>query len=100
MNFLKAEEVYKNLLKLRDVLKDKNDVIESNFDKDSYDKLNLLKFNVSAYSRLAIISFYSFMECFVNTIGFDFYYRHKNNLDVKKSEILKGKKKGRAVSST
>lgn len=94
-SFLKAEEAYKNLLKLRDVLKDKNDVIESNFDKDSYDKLNLLKFNVAAYSRLSIISFYSFIECFVNTIGFDFYYRNKDNLSAKESEILKGKKKDR-----
>jgi len=91
--FLKAEETYENLLKLRDSLKDKKDVIESNFDKDSYDKLNLLKFNVSAYSRLSIISFYSFIECFVNTIGFDFYYRNKDNLSEQESEILKGKKR-------
>jgi len=95
--FLKAEEAYGNLLKLRDSLKDEQDIIESNFDKDVYDKLNLLKFNVAAFSRLSIISFYSFIECFVNTVGFDFHYRNRDDLSEGESEILKGRKKGRYI---
>jgi len=89
--FLKAEEAYKNLLKLKDELIDNNEVLKLNFDNDSYSKLSYLKFNVSAYSRLSIISFYSFIECFVNTVGFDFYLRNKDRLNAKETEILKGK---------
>lgn len=95
--FLKAEEAYDNLLKLRDSLKENNDVIATNFNKYLYDKLNLLKFNVAAYSRFSIISFYSFIECFVNTIGFDFYYHNKDKLKEQESEVLRGKKKDRYI---
>ncbi|MBT4483133.1 MAG: hypothetical protein HOC71_05590 [Candidatus Latescibacteria bacterium] len=93
--FLKAKQSYKNLLKLRDKLKEKEDKIESNFNKTAYDQLNLLKFNVSAYSRLTIISFYSFIECFVNTVGYNFYYRNKDILNERESEMLMGRKKDR-----
>lgn len=93
--FLKAEEAYGNLLKLRDAQDKKANLMESNFDKDLYDSLNLLKFNISTHSRLAIVSFYSFLESFVNSVGFDFCLRNKSNLTDRKSEILKGKKKGR-----
>jgi hypothetical protein len=93
--FLKAEEAYENLLKLRDALDKKADLIESNFDKTLYDRLNLLKFNVSTHSRLTIVSFYSFLESFVNSVGFDFYHRNKTNLTERESEILRGKKRDR-----
>lgn len=93
--FLKAEEAYGNLLKLRDSLDKKTDLMEANFDKNLYDRLNLLKFNISTYSRLSIVTFYSFLESFVNSIGFDFYLRNKSNLTERESEILKGKKKNR-----
>jgi hypothetical protein len=90
--FLKAEEAYGNLLKLRDSLDVKTDVMESNFNKDLYDRLNLLKFNISTYARLTIISFYSFLESFVNSVGFDFCLRNKSNLTDGQSEILRGRK--------
>ncbi len=93
--FLKAEETYANLLKLRDALGEKTEVMESNFNKDLYDKINLLKFNTSTYSRLTIVSFYSFLESFVNSVGFDFYLRNRSNLTDRQSEILRGKKEDR-----
>ena len=93
--FLKAEEAYGNLLKLRDSLGGKTDVMESNFNKDLYDRLNLLKFNTSTYSRLTIVSFYSFLESFVNSVGFDFYLRNKSTLTDRHSEMLRGRKGGR-----
>ena len=93
--FIKAEDAYELLLSVRDKLKEKSETTDLNFDKSSYTKLTLLKFNVAAYSRLSIISFYSFMECFVNTIGFDFYFRNKNKLGDREIEILQGKKKDR-----
>lgn len=67
---------------------------KNKFDKETIDTLNHIKYDVSFYSRLAIISFYSFLECFVNSIGYDFFYRHKNSLDSKSAEILQGNKNG------
>lgn len=93
--FVKAEDSYEKLLKLKDKLKEKDNVLELNFDKKVYDQITLIKFNVCAYSRLSILSFYSFIECFVNTVGFDFYYRNRDILNEKESEILQGRKKDR-----
>lgn len=71
---------------------------EKQFDKETLDSLNAIKYEVSFYSRLTIVSFYSFLECFVNSIGFDYYYRHKEFLDKKDAEILQGSKNGRFLN--
>lgn len=71
---------------------------KSEFDKETLDSLNALKYEISFYCRLTIISFYSFLECFVNSLGFDFYYRHKDSLCDKESEVLKGSKNGRFLN--
>ncbi|MGV3586073.1 MAG: hypothetical protein ACO1OF_03635 [Adhaeribacter sp.] len=68
------------------------------FDSEVLDSLNSLKYEVSFYSRLTIISFYSFLECFVNSIGFDYYYRHKDSLNEKDAEELQGSKNGRFLN--
>lgn len=57
--------------------------------------LNSIKFDISFYSRLTIISFYSFLECYINSIGFDIYYKRKNELTEKEKELLRGSKNGR-----
>jgi len=60
--------------------------------------LYLANSNVAAYSRLGIISFFSFIEAFVNSVGHDFYLHNLNLLTSGEIEILQGKKKARLVS--
>lgn len=72
-------------------------------DKKSDINLGLNEFylansNVAAFSRLCVISFFSFIEAFVNSIGHDFYLRNLSALSSGEVEILQGKKKGRLVS--
>ena len=71
---------------------------KTEFNKETLDLLNTLKYEISFYSRMTIISFYSFLECFVNSLGFDYYYRHKNTLNDRDVEILKGSKNGRFLN--
>lgn len=54
--------------------------------------------DVAAYSRLCILSFFSFVEAFVNSTGHDFLLRNNDKLDSKESEILSGHKNGRYLS--
>lgn len=71
---------------------------KTEFDKETLDALNKIKYEVSFYSRLTIISFFSFLESFINSIGFDYYYRNKNTVNSSDEEILQGSKKGRFLS--
>ncbi len=71
---------------------------QDRFDKETLDALNAIKYEVSFYSRMAIISFFSFLESFINSIGFDYYYRNKNELSNADEEILQGSKKGRFLN--
>jgi len=54
--------------------------------------------NVATYYRLSILSFFSFVEAFVNSVGYDFSLRNKGILSPKEIEILHGTKKGRYLS--
>jgi hypothetical protein len=80
--------------KLYSVCKKEKKELEKKF----LDLLNIFKYEVSFYSRLTIISFFSFLDGFVNSIGFDYYFRNKTTLNDKDSEILKGSKKGRFLN--
>ncbi len=93
--FAKAEYIYQHLSALINNLKGKGKTLEQNYDNKLHDKLNSLKFNLSSYARLSVISFYSFIECFVNSIGYDFYYKNKKTLNPREIELLRGKKRGR-----
>ena len=92
---IKAE---KRLEKLDKFGTSQKDLFKSNgkkkFDDKTLDVLNYIKYDVSFYSRLTIVSFYSFLECFVNSIGYDFFYRNKASLHSKDAEILQGNKNG------
>lgn len=68
------------------------------FDKEALDIINVIKYEVSFYSRMTIISFFSFLESFINSIGFDYYYRNESILDSSEKEILHGRKKGRFLN--
>jgi len=68
---------------------------EKEFDAKTYTKLTDQKYEVSSYSRLTIVSFYAFVEAFVNSIGFSYLKRNEATLSESDKEILFGKKKGR-----
>jgi hypothetical protein len=81
--------------------KQKNDFKEKGaikFDNETLTDLNTIKSEISFYSILTVISFYSFLECYVNSIGFDIYYRRKNELNENEKDILRGSKKGRYLN--
>lgn len=93
-------EYFQNLLnKFTEKLKEdeqKKGKIE--FDKELYQQISEIKFEVSAYSRLTIVSFYSFVEGFVNSIGYSHLCKYKDDLNTNQIEILRGFKKGRYLS--
>ncbi|WP_443938759.1 hypothetical protein [Pedobacter sp. MW01-1-1] len=68
---------------------------EKEFDPKTYTKLTDQKYEVSSYSRLTIVSFYAFVEAFVNSIGFSYLKRNESTLSEDQKEVLLGKKKGR-----
>ncbi|MEZ4797281.1 MAG: hypothetical protein R2785_08930 [Flavobacteriaceae bacterium] len=74
----------------------KKDLLQ--FDKETLNIINIIKYDVSLYSRLTIVSFFSFIESFINSIGFDHYYRNQGALKSSDIEILQGKKRGRHLS--
>lgn len=68
------------------------------FDKETLNSINAIKYEVAFYSRMTIISFFSFLESFVNSIGFDHYFRNKGKLSNEDEEILQGSEKGRFLN--
>jgi hypothetical protein len=44
------------------------------------------------------LNLYSFVECFINSVGFDFYLRNQIRLNEKEKEILQGENNGRYLS--
>jgi hypothetical protein len=61
------------------------------------DLLQILNHNVATYARLALFSFYSFVECFVNSVGQDFVSRNPH-LSAERKELLSGVRRGRYIS--
>jgi hypothetical protein len=66
-------------------------------DTDLYHKALNVKLNACSYARNSILNFYSFIECFVNSIGYDYFLRN-GNLNQNEKEILQGQKNGNYVS--
>ena len=62
-----------------------------------YKLVSMFNQNVATYARYAVFGFYSFVECFVNSIGEDFIARNPN-LSSDACEMLRGKKDGRFLS--
>jgi hypothetical protein len=89
-----AEETFTNM----NGVAGKMDKLGKDSTSVNLDGIYLANSNVAAYSRLCIISFFSFIEAFVNSVGYDFYLRNVNSLSSGEIEILQGKKKGRLVS--
>jgi hypothetical protein len=96
---IKAKDRLKTLDKFGQVQKERfKNSGKTQFDKETLDSINAIKYEVAFYSRLTIISFFSFLESFVNSIGFDHYFRNKEKLNSADEEILQGSKKGRFLN--
>jgi len=91
---VKAEYYLDVLMKFGKVAK-KSETENNEFSKETYSQITDLKYEVAAFSRLTIISFYSFIESFVNSIGYSYLKRNFDNLTDKDKEILSGFKKGK-----
>lgn len=68
---------------------------KKDFDQATVRKITDLKYEISANSRLAIISFYAFVEYFINSLGYSHAKRNSTTLSEPDIEILNGKKNGR-----
>lgn len=90
-------EYYHNLLldygkKLKEAEEKKR---EKEFTQELYHQITNIKFEVAAYSRLTIVSFYAFVEGFVNSVGHNHLTKYANTLTESEKELLSGFKKGR-----
>lgn len=52
-----------------------------------------VKYDVANYSRQSVLTFFSFIECFVNSIAFDYLYRNESMLSTEQILALKGQKR-------
>lgn len=90
-------EYYQNLLldygkKLKDNEEKKG---KKEFTQEIYHKITNIKFEVAAHSRLTIVSFYAFVEGFVNSVGYSYLTKNADLLTEPEKELLSGFKKGR-----
>lgn len=67
------------------------------FDVTTYSAIADIKQEVSSYSRLAVVSFYSFVECFVNSVGYSHFKSYEQVLSENEKEILRGRRKGNFI---
>ncbi len=67
-------------------------------DDKVYRELTQFKYCLITYARLSVVSFYSFLEAFINSIGYDYHYKYDNILNENEKEILLGKSSGRYLS--
>ena len=49
-----------------------------------------VKYDVANYSRQSVLTFFSFIECLVNSISFDYLYRYEKSLLADRVLVLKG----------
>jgi len=68
---------------------------KTDFDNKTVEEITYLKYEVCSNCRLSIISFYAFVECFVNSLGYNHARRNEETLSLSDFEILNGKKDGR-----
>ncbi len=64
----------------------------------AYIQARTINMNTCSYGRNSILNLYSFIECFMNGVAFDYYLRNKEALNAQEIETLHGKKKGGFVS--
>lgn len=67
-------------------------------DPDFYNEALYIKLNACSYARNSIVNLFSFVECLVNSIGYDYFLRNKSTLTDKEQELLQGKRNGSFIS--
>lgn len=73
--------------------------VKRELSKEEYKRVSTLNQNVATYARYAVFGFYSFVECFLNSVGEDFVRRNPSILSAEQCEILRGMKNGRHIST-
>lgn len=91
---IQAEKTYNDMNEYYDAFKKIKDDIENAEEQSILSNRNQ---TVSTYSRLGVLSFYSFVESFINSIGYDFYLRNYSQLEDGEIDLLKGLKKGNFI---
>jgi hypothetical protein len=93
---VKAEHYQKLLIDYGKKLKENEEKKgKKEISQELYHQIADIKFEVAAYSRLTIVSFYSFVEAFVNSVGHSYLMKNIDTLDESEKELLHGFKKGR-----
>lgn len=84
---------YGNKVKTQEELKG-----EIQFSENQYKQITDIKIEVAALSRFTIISFFAFLEGFVNSVGHSHLLYKRNSLNQQEKELLSGVKKGRYLN--
>lgn len=72
--------------------------LKSQLGKADYKRISTLNQNVATYGRFTVFGFFSFVECFINSVVEDFVSRTPA-LSAEKQELLRGKVNGRFMST-
>lgn len=94
-NLLVKAEYYHKLLQIYGAKQKQIEKAKSNneFNGQIYSQITNIKYEVATYSKLSIISFYAFIESFVNSVAHDYLKRNENTLGENDIELLRGFKK-------
>lgn len=84
----KVEQLSNILIESEKYFKNKKNEIEP---KTIYEHITTIKIEICLYSRLSIITFFSFIEAFVNSIGYSFLKMKEPELNSNEINILLGK---------
>ena len=92
-----AKETWQYLSSLKtEALREEKDGYVS---EEFYNKSLKINLNVCSLSRNSIVNLYSCIECFVNSVGYDFFLRNESSLPAPDQYTLKGSsKKGSFLS--
>jgi hypothetical protein len=83
-----AKDLLAGLLRLK--LEARNNESNGYVNEDFYQKSLKVNLNTCSLSRNAIVNLYSFVECFVNSVGYDYFLRNKDVLSLPEQHTLKG----------
>ena len=95
---LRCEYINKLLRKYGDNAKKSGYYDEEKYTYEVYTNISTLKLELSSCARMTIISFYAFVECFVNSIGYSYLMYNFDKLIPSDQEFLKGKINNRYLS--
>ena len=90
----RAEENFELLLKASPWLKNRDHP-----DTSIHGNVTDVKYDVANYSRQSVLTFFSFIECLVNSMAFNHLYRFEKSLSEEQIRILKGLKKNGSYMS-